>query len=220
MIAAKQCFESVSSNRIDFEQFRDWYVTPSTTTNVSAKQGEQNSLPLFVSASRELITRFEERRDSGKLSRVAPFVALRRAAGLYNSTPKEMLEQFASVSNEEGLVTQESYLRVFQNLSRGSDIETSLSTARALFGSLVTSQDEDTVDFVELMTCVCLLAPGTLRERLHYVFSVYVLVVKILTHSLTHLPKSLQYHSYYNNTTLEYNTHTRSNNNTQTQVRP
>ena len=40
----------------------------------------------------------------------APLIALRRAAGLYNSTPKEMLEQFATVSNEDGLVTEESYV--------------------------------------------------------------------------------------------------------------
>ena len=49
----------------------------------------------------------------------------------------------------------------------------SLAAAHALFKALVNEKDEDAVDFVELMTCVCLLAPGSLRERLRYVFDVY-----------------------------------------------
>jgi Ca2+-binding EF-hand superfamily protein len=141
--------------------------------NKEEKQQQQKSISPFVAASRELINRYVERRDSGKISRVAPLIALRRAAGLYRSTPKEVLEHFASVSDEDGLVSQESYLQVFQSLSEGSDPKISFSAAQALFKSLVLSQDEDAVDFVELMTCVCLLVPGSLRERLQYVFSLY-----------------------------------------------
>lgn len=180
VVSAKQCFASVATDRIDFEQFESWYTNRGTSSertqngtssSSSSKTGPFRAMQDELSRRREEQSKLAAAAKRQTRSFVPPVVRLRRAAGLDRCSSFDMLDAFAAESDDSGYVHRDAFFRVFKRLSTSDKWEVS---ADALYRAIADDGGENKgLDFVEMMTCLCFLASGTLRERLSHVFSVF-----------------------------------------------